>query len=145
MENKNTSSNLAKSIFLTALGLIIFTVRFPGSQDTILLKTIHTIQSVLSQYYSMIVLVFMLGVCTLTLEVKLFKPSSLGRSPFIRKNFNVSNVQVFFRLTALVFTVFFIFFKSPAFDFLNSASGEIILMCGSMLVFITVANLFFLF
>ncbi len=142
MEKKNTSRNLVKSIFLTAIGLIIFTVKFPGSQDTILLKTIHAIQGVLSQYYSMIVLVFMLGVCTLTLEVKLLKPSSLGRSTFIRKNFNVSIVQVFFRLTALVFTVFFMFFKSPALDFLNSASGEIILMCGSMLVFITVANLF---
>ena len=142
MKNKNTSKNLTKSIILTSLGLIIFTVRFPGSQDTILLKIIHTIQGLVSPHYSTIVLVFILGVCALTLDVKLFRPSSLGRSQFIRKNFNVSAIQVFFRLTALAFTIVFIFLDSPVFDFLNKASGEIIIMSGSMLVFITVANLF---
>jgi nucleoside recognition membrane protein YjiH len=142
MRKKSTSNNLMKSIFFTVLGLIIFTVRFPASKDTILLKIIHTVQGVMSPYYSMIVLIFTAGVCALTLEVKLFKPSYLGRSQFIRKNFNTSNIQLFFRLTALVFTVAFIFLESPVFVFLNNASGEIILMCGSMLVFITVANLF---
>ncbi|SHI59356.1 nucleoside recognition GATE domain-containing membrane protein YjiH [Dethiosulfatibacter aminovorans DSM 17477] len=142
MEKKNAQKNLTKSISLTVLGLIIFTMRFPGSQDTILLKIIHTIQGWLSPHYSTIVLIFMLGVCALTLDVKLFRPSSIGRSQFIRKNFNVSNFQVLFRLTALAFTIVFIFLDSPAFGFLNIASGEIIIMSGSMLVFITVANLF---
>jgi nucleoside recognition membrane protein YjiH len=142
MENKNTSKNLMKSIILTLLGFVIFAIKFPGSSDTILLKIIHTIQGVLSPYYSIIILVFMIVVCALTLEVKLFKPSSLGRSPFIRKNFNVSNIQVFFRLTSLLFIVVFIFFKSPTFDFFNSASSEIILMCASLLIFVTVANIF---
>jgi nucleoside recognition membrane protein YjiH len=142
MLNTRVSKNLLKSIILTVLGLTIFTIKFPGSSDTILLKIIHTIQGMLSPYYSLIVLVFMLAVCALTLEVKLFKPSSLGRSQFIRKNFNVSPIQVFFRLISLLFIVSFVFSKSPTFEFLNSASGEIILMCGSMLVFITAANLF---
>jgi nucleoside recognition membrane protein YjiH len=132
----------AKFYIFTALGLFVFIVRPPHSNDNILLMIIHAVQDIFQSYYSLITLSFMLSVCLLTIYVKLLKPKQLARYQFIRKNFNVKALQIIFRFAALFFVVSYKFLDFSSLLKLNASSAEIIEMTGSIIIFITIANFF---
>ncbi|HAE42489.1 MAG TPA: hypothetical protein DCG34_06150, partial [Clostridiales bacterium] len=74
-----------KFFVLTGLGLIVFIVRPPQSNDNILLMIIHAVQNILQSHYSLITLLFMLSICFMTIYVKYLKPKKLAKYQFIRK------------------------------------------------------------
>ncbi|HBH11658.1 MAG: Membrane protein [Clostridiales bacterium 38_11] len=135
-------SGKVKFYIFTGLGLFVFIMRPPHSNDNILLIIIHAVQEIFQSYYSHITLFFMLSVCLLTFYVKLFKPKHLAKYEFIKKNFNVKALQILFRFAALFFIVSYKFFDFSILLKLNVASAEIIEMTGSIIIFITIANFF---
>lgn len=135
-------SGKAKFYIFTALGLFVFIVRPPHSDDNILLMIVHAVQDIFKSYYSHITFAFMLSVCILTIYVKFFKPKHLGKYQFIRKNFNVKALQILFRFSALFFVLSYKFLDFKGLLILNASSAEIIEMTGSIIIFITIANFF---
>lgn len=131
-----------KFFVLTGLGLIVFIVRPPQSNDNILLMIIHAVQNILQSHYSLITLLFMLSICFMTIYVKYLKPKKLAKYQFIRKNFNVKALQIIFRFAALYFVVSYKFLNFDSLLKLNVSSAEIIEMTGSIIIFITIANFF---
>lgn len=131
-----------KFFVLTGLGLIVFIVRPPQSNDNILLMIIHAVQNILQSHYSLITLLFMLSICFMTIYVKYLKPKKLAKYQFIRKNFNVKALQIIFRFAALFFVVSYKFLNFDSLLKLNVSSAEIIEMTGSIIIFITIANFF---
>ena len=135
-------SGKAKFYIFTGLGLFVFIVKPPQSNDNILLMIIHAVQDIFQSYYSHITLAFMLSVSLLTIYVKLFKPNHLAKYQFIRKNFNVKALQILFRFAALFFVISYKFLDLSILKKLNVASAEIIEMTGSIIIFIAIANFF---
>jgi nucleoside recognition membrane protein YjiH len=141
MQNSYPSKGRNKFFILTGLGLGLFILKFPGSNDTLLLTIIHGTQNLLSSYYNELTFAFILVINIMTLIVKFFKPKKWGTYDFIRKNFYVKDLQVFFRLISLLIIISSQYGSSYWLDILNESSFEVIEMIGGIIIFITIANL----
>ncbi len=129
-------------ILFSGFGLLLFIVRLPNTNTTLLMTMIKAVQNLFSDHYSLIALLFMTIVCILTFWVKLFNPKCLDDYPFIKKNFNVNSLQIFFRLSALLIIISYRYVSFSHVAVLNAASAEIIDITGSTIIFISMATLF---
>jgi len=145
MENikKIDRKYLLKFIMISLLGLIIFTAKIiPGSDKTILLFIINGFQNLVSEYFSHLTLVFTFFAALFSILVKFFGETKISSYEFMKRNFNISYTQLIIRILAFLFSLLYIFRKSVPLDTLNQSSGELIEMCGSIIIFIIGANMF---
>ncbi len=145
MENtkKINQKYLLKFILISLSGLIIFTAKIiPGSDKTILLFIINGFQDLVSEYFAHLTLVFTFFAALFSILVKFFGEKKISSYEFMKRNFNISYTQLIIRVFAFLLSLLYLFRKAVPLDTLNQSSGELIEMCGSIIIFIIGANMF---
>ncbi len=145
MENtkKIDQKYLLKFITVSLIGLIIFTAKIiPGSDKTILLFIINGFQDLVSEYFAYITLFFTLFAASFSIVVKFWNESKISSYDFMKRNFNISYTQLFIRISAFFLSLLYVLRESIPLDVVNQSSGELVEMCGSIIVFIIGANMF---
>jgi nucleoside recognition membrane protein YjiH len=139
IENKH----LIKFILISLLGIIIFTAKIiPGSDKTILLFIIHGVQDLVADYFPHISLIFTFFAALFSIVVKFSKNSKITTYEFMKRNFKISYTQLIIRISAFLLSLLYILRNEIPLDTINQSSGELIVMCGSIIVFIIGANMF---
>jgi len=145
MKNTNhiNKKDLLKFIIISLSGLIIFTAKIiPGSDKTILLFIINGFQDLVSEYFAYITMVFTFFAALFSIIVKFWKKSKISSYEFMKRNFNISYTQLFIRLSAFSLSILYVFRRAIPLETINQSSGELVEMCGSIIVFIIGANMF---
>jgi len=145
MKNINSinKKDLLKFIIISLSGLIIFTAKIiPGSDKTILLFIINGFQDLVSEYFAYITMIFTFFAAFFSIIVKFWKKSSISNYEFMKRNFNISYTQLFIRISAFSLSLLYVFRKTIPLETINQSSGELVEMCGSIIVFIIGANMF---
>lgn len=145
MKNINSinKKDLLKFIIISLSGLVIFTAKIiPGSDKTILLFIINGFQDLVSEYFAYITMIFTFFAALFSIIVKFWKKSSISNYEFMKRNFNISYTQLFIRISAFSLSLLYVFRKTIPLETINQSSGELVEMCGSIIVFIIGANMF---
>ncbi|MBS7526271.1 hypothetical protein KHM83_06250 [Fusibacter paucivorans] len=137
LSNKNAFGRF-KFIGITLLGLIMFLYKWPQLDQTLFLYIISATQSLTQPIIKHILSLFLLINGLGALLVTGFKAPYFDQHPLFKRAFTCSKTRLAVNLLAplIVLSSFF-----PQFAFLNDLSADVVTMCTTVFVFLTVSKL----
>jgi len=139
-QDSGLGMGLVKFLILTSLGIIMFTVKVGGTQDSVLLYLIHFFQRQLKPVLLPVLLVYMALALAGNILGCLFHLKFITKRPFLRKYFDAGYLQLITLLLTLVIVCCAMFL--PGAVALNSHSADLLDMSGDIFVFLLIARTF---
>ncbi|MDK2868476.1 MAG: hypothetical protein PWP38_2791 [Clostridiales bacterium] len=127
-----------KFIIITLLGLIMFLYKWPQLDQTLFLFVISTTQSLTQPIIKHILALFLLVNGIGALLVSGFQSAFFDRHPIFKRAFTCSKTRLAVNIMApLIVLSSFV----PQFTYLNDLSADVVTMCTTVFVFLTVSKL----